>query len=301
VPIDVFIPASVGNIDKERKKIRDNYSRMQTATGVTNKVLIEFGGKPMLQHIVEAVDGAEEVGSITIAGQTRDSFPITTVKPLHYVPGGNTPFETFQEILKFYRTWETPPTHIMNISADIPLVTSDMIDKVARVVEEQPQYAFYWNLVLAEDVLKYFPEITKVPFRTREANLRFGDMLVFRNEAVDDEILLILNELIGNRKNVLSSIKFLSIRAIIRYLFGRLTFDYMRHRVKSEFNLDTALLLTEFPEACIDLDYIEDVEKFRKWLTVEPRDSSDEQALVFTSTAQFEEYLKSRNYKKGVI
>ena len=300
--IDAFIPAAVGKGTRlEGESVQKNYSELHEVTGVANKAFIEFNGKAMLRYIVDTLLQTDSIKSITIAGQTKESFPVDASKPIYYVEGGDSTYDTFLSVLKFYHTWETLPELVMNVSADVPLIQPVMIDRMVHAIDLEDKRELYWNLILAEDVEKYYPEVSKVPFKLREANFRFGDLHILDPDVVNGREET-LEAIMGNRKSVWSNIKLVSISGIFRYILGRLRADDIRVRVEKQFGLHAAMMITEFPEPCVDLDYAKDLENFKRWLSEKPRVVPEgESVAILDNTADLYHYLESRNYEKGKI
>lgn len=292
VLIDAFVPASTGEHTKHK-----HYPELLKQAGVSNKALIQFNNRPMLSYVVEALDKTDGIRSITIAGQSKETFTYESTKPIYYIEGGNTTYETTQKAVAHVRSFEQPPDYILSLSSDVPLVTTAMVKRVITAIEDRAaeNLEFFWNLVLYEDLNKHFPEVTKLRLKLREATFVTGDIQVFQPSAIDGREWA-LEMVMGNRKSMKTVIRMFSVKYLLKYLIGRLSVDDLRIRFRNQFDLRAGILLTEFPEACVDLDYAKDLDKFNNWMSQDRRDlQPNEKAMIITSRDELETYLNKRN------
>jgi len=92
------------------------------------KPLLEVGGKPMIEHVLAALRNAEEVDEIVIAlsehtPKTTELMKGFSVKIL------NTPGKDYVSDMK-YAIKKLKLDTVVTISADLPLVTGEIIDKI---------------------------------------------------------------------------------------------------------------------------------------------------------------------------
>ena len=299
--IDVFIPAGSPKpikVGTGFKLLNRNYSELFEATGKENKAFIEFNGKSIISRVIEILDKSSSVASITIGGQSKETLPLDISKPVYYVEGGETTFETVINILNFYQTWENMPKYIMNVSSDLPLLKAEMIDKIVTSIDSNSNKEFFWNLIVAKDVYEHYPEIKKISFKLIEGDFRFGDLHVLKPDVMKGREEIV-EKIIGNRKKITTVARYFGIGNMVKYVFKRLSFEDLKKTVLKRANFDAAIMITEFPETCIDLDYRSDLENFEKWLTVEPRKfDSSEKVIILDDKADLEKYLASRNLNK---
>ena len=99
----------------------------------SEKPLIQVGGKPAIEHVIESLQAAKKVDSIVVAvtdfaPKTMDfvsKFPVKIVK----TPGKEYIFD-MQYVVKKLKL-ET----VLTIAADLPLITSEIIDRIAEDYE----------------------------------------------------------------------------------------------------------------------------------------------------------------------
>ena len=74
---------------------QNHYIPLVNKTGQTNKSLIKLNNKPMIQYVLEAIDGCPYISDIVISGiQPKDIEPYSPSKNCHYIKSGKTAFES---------------------------------------------------------------------------------------------------------------------------------------------------------------------------------------------------------------
>lgn len=96
------------------------------------KPLVKIGGLPMIQYVLEALEGAEAVDDLVILTSTN------TPKTEKFLQGKNlkvfqTPGKGYVEDLRYFigeQCSQEQDKVLLTITADMPLVTSEIIDEV---------------------------------------------------------------------------------------------------------------------------------------------------------------------------
>lgn len=278
--LDVFVPAGTG-------ESLSHYSQLLEAAGVKNKSKIRLNGKQLIDYVVEAIDNAEITNSITIGGLTKDDLEYSPKNLVQFIEGGGTSFESYYKAAKHYLSLPDPPEYILTVSSDVPLITSEMIDRAVSAIDLNLDLDVYFQIVWHSDMLKRYPNASKIPIKLKEGWILASDMVVMRPEVIERYKTIIQN-LMAHRKSVFSFIRIVSFRYIIKYKLKRLSFHDIFRRFADRYGLRGAFWVTEFPEPCIDLDYFEDLQKFQTHILTYPRLLEDDEK-AYLITAQFGE------------
>jgi len=105
-------------------------TRMKTRE---EKPLLKVGGKPMIEHVLNALKGAKKVEEIIVAVSEHTS-KTTTIAKRFSVKVLKTPGKDFVSDLQ-YAIKTLKLNTVLTISADLPLVTSEIIDEVIERYE----------------------------------------------------------------------------------------------------------------------------------------------------------------------
>lgn len=268
--LNCFIPAGYG-------ENQGHYSDLLHETKVDNKAMIRLANKPIIEYVIDALDASKYVQSITIAGLSPQELQIQTEKPLLYIEGGSTSFETIKKASEFLRE-RSNPEYIVNVSSDIPLITTEMIDRIFETIDWSTNKELYWNMVWIKDLRRLYPNVTKIPLKLKEGYMVGGDFHIFKPSVLDGREST-LELMMSHRKSVFGMMKVISLRYIIKYLLGRLSIRDIDQRFRTLFDLDAAFLITRFPETCVDLDFTLDLREFEKLIRRSPRQLDDDEIV----------------------
>jgi len=97
------------------------------------KPLLKVGGKPMIEHVLNALKGAKKVEEIIMAVSKRTPKTATMAKKLS-VKVLKTPGKEFVSDVQ-YAIKKLKLDTVLTISADLPLITSEFIDDVIEYYE----------------------------------------------------------------------------------------------------------------------------------------------------------------------
>jgi len=105
-------------------------TRMKTEK---EKPLLKVGGKPMIEHVLNALTGAKKVDEIIVA--VSEHTPKTTTLAKRFsVKALKTPGKDFVSDVQ-YTIKKLKLDTVLTISADLPLITSEFIDEVIERYE----------------------------------------------------------------------------------------------------------------------------------------------------------------------
>ncbi|RMG19999.1 MAG: hypothetical protein D6732_29240 [Methanobacteriota archaeon] len=243
------------------------------AAGVENKALIPLAGRPIISYVLEALDKAERIESITIVGLDEKQIDIQTEKSLNFIPSSGTNFDTAMKAVNYFTSLQNPPQYVLSLSSDIPFITHEIIDRNINLAEKigkkfekktgKPIELFY-PFVPKKIVEKRFPQATKRFRKFTEGVFATGDFFVYSPQAaLKPEAQQVAHAIMKNRKNILKILGGFSLIAIFKYLFGRLSLETdVKPTLKRVMNIELETLISKDPEICVDLDYPEDLEKF---------------------------------------
>ncbi len=263
-PIPAYIPAG-SNPEKP--------SSLCLAANVKNKALIPLAGKPIIHYVIDALDNAKHVKSITIVGLDENDIDVSTQKPLNFVPATGTNFDTALAAVNYFTSLESPPEYVLSLSSDIPFVTSEIVDKNLELAnslnkkyreKKGVDVELFYPLTPKSIVIKKFPQANKRYRKFKEGTFATGDFFVYRPEsALKPEAQKVTQSIMKNRKSMVKILLGFGPFAIFKYFFGKMSLETdVKPAMKKIMNIELETLISKNPEICVDLDYPEDLEKF---------------------------------------
>jgi NDP-sugar pyrophosphorylase family protein len=91
------------------------------------KAMLDIGGKPMVQWVLDALGGARQVENVVLIGLTEESG-VTSSKPITFIPNRISMIENI--LGGIHKVMEINPsaTRVLLVSSDIPGITPEMVD-----------------------------------------------------------------------------------------------------------------------------------------------------------------------------
>ena len=163
-----------------------------------NKALLEIGGKPMIQWVLDALEGASKVKQYVIIGLPEGSS-VNGKKIAAFIPNQDDLMENVRAgVLKVLEI-NPEAQHVLIVSSDIPTIKPEMIDWLVDKVNES-DHDIYYNVITREVMEARFPNSNRSYVRLKGMEVCGGDMNAIRAAMVtqDDELW---GRIIDARKN----------------------------------------------------------------------------------------------------
>jgi molybdopterin-guanine dinucleotide biosynthesis protein A len=228
-----------------------------------HKSLIDIGGKPMVQWVIDALDQSSNVSRLTVIGLDQESQLLAT-KPLSYLPDSGGILENVLAGLEHLSQTDSTATHALIASADIPGLTSEMIDWRVEVAMEAPKDVDY-VVVDRATMESRFPDSNRSYVRLRDYEVCGGDINVVRVGLTQDAE--IWGKIIGARKSVFKQASLIGYSTLALLLAGRLGLESALDRVTSRLGISGNVHLSPYAEVAMDIDKPHQFEILRRDLT----------------------------------
>ena len=228
-----------------------------------SKALLDVAGKPMVQWVLEALDGAASIQKVVIIGLEPESG-LTTRKTAAYLPNQGGMVENIRTGV--FKALELNPQahHVLVVSSDIPGITPEMVDWVVATAMQTDEDAYY-NVIPREDMEKVFPESKRSYTHLKDLDICGGDMNVIRSSMVTSDEG-IWNELIASRKNVFKQAAIIGYDILFLLLLRRLTIDDAVRRVAHRLHITGRAIVCPYAEVGMDVDKPHQLEMLRAYL-----------------------------------
>ena len=228
-----------------------------------SKALLDVAGKPMVQWVLEALDGAASIQRVVIIGLEPESG-VTSRKTVAFLPNQGGMVENIRTGV--FKILELNPEahHVLMVSSDIPGITPEMVDWVVATAMQTDEDAYY-NVIPRQDMEKVFPESKRSYTHLKDLDVCGGDMNVIRSSMVTAEEG-IWNELIASRKNVFKQAAIIGYDILFLLLLRRLTIDDAVKRVARRLQITGRAIVCPYAEVGMDVDKPHQLEMLRAYL-----------------------------------
>ena len=255
------------------------------------KALIDIGGKPMVQWVLNALGEAKTVDRVVIIGLTSKSG-LTCRKPLVYLSNQGKMLANIQTGTAKILELNPKAQYVLFVTSDIPAITGQMVDWVVNT-SLQTEHDIYYNVITKQVMEKRFPTSRRTYVGLKDAQVCGGDMNVARASIVTKNPEF-WDKLIEQRKNPAAQASILGADIIFRFLFKQLTVDDVIRRVAQRLGLRGRALFCPFAEVGMDVDKPHQLEIMRKYLAHGPRQQTSPRPVARKSAAKPGQRRKSK-------
>lgn len=225
---------------------------MEAATGVSNRALINVGGKTMLLRIVEALRACALCGDITVIGKMPPSDYYTRLPDKgdfisNVVSGavvnGSHPF-------------------VLICTCDLPFLTGEAVtDFLTASLEKATQSGatVVYPVVPVSRCYRRFPGLKRTALKLKEAHFTGGNMMLARPQFIISQRKRIADAYRA-RKSPLRLANMLGLDMIFRLLFSQLfaphilTLPLLEKRISQLLAGPARVYVSPYPEIATDLD-----------------------------------------------
>ena len=143
-------------------------------------------------------------------------------------------------------------SHMLTISADIPAVTSAIIDRCIQVFSKR-EFDIYYSVVEKDVMEERFPDSRRTYIKLRDGEVCGGDVNCVRKQAALDPNSA-WSELIRARKNPIKQASLIGWSTLLLLLAGRLTLEDAANRVCQKLGINGKALKVPYAEVGMDVD-----------------------------------------------
>lgn len=232
-----------------------------TAPEVASKGLIEVGGRPMMEYLIDTLRACPSVGKVVVTLPSRAPQGSWASKVDKILVGDGTMIENIETGVKFLGT-KAP---ILITSSDIPLLRPEAVkDFLERCRSKKGD--FYYPVVSREELEKQFPGTKRTYATLREGTFTGGNLVLVKPETFLENIEL-TKKAYEARKSPLEMARILGIKFIFKFLLKRLTIKETEGRISSLIGAKARAIITPYAEIAVDVDKDADLELVRSVLT----------------------------------
>lgn len=215
------------------------------------KSMINIAGKPMVQWVLDALSDAKLVESVVVIG-IDETNSLQCKKDIAFLKDDGSLISNIQQGCAHFDRIHPQNTHVITISADIPTLTSEIIDQSIAMYQEFDLDVCY--TVLDRAVMeKRFPNSKRTYVKVKDGEVCGGDLNYIRKKAVLQPAGL-WEQLIKNRKNPLKQASLIGFDTLVMLALGRLTLDDAAARVCRRLSISGRAFRSPFAEIGMDVD-----------------------------------------------
>jgi GTP:adenosylcobinamide-phosphate guanylyltransferase len=215
------------------------------------KALLDVSGKPMIQWVLDALNGSKSIDRVVIISLPEDSG-LTCTKPVTYVPNQGGMIENVRAGVQKVLDLNPTAHHVLTVSSDIPGITSEMVDWMVDTTM-QTDHDIYYSVITRQIMEARYPNSKRTYTHLKDVEVCGGDMNVIRAKtaAANEELW---ERIVAARKNVLKQASLIGYDTLLLLLFRQVTIDDAAKIVCKRLNIAGRVIFSPYAEIGMDVD-----------------------------------------------
>jgi len=224
------------------------------------KAFLEVAGKPMVQWVLDALSGAQQVRRVVVVGLDEPGG-LKCEKPITYYPSQGGMLENIIYGIERLLAQDASIKHALLVSSDIPGIKPEMVDWVVSNAL-QTDDDLYYHLITREVMEARYPNSKRTYTHLRDALVCGGDMNVVAVRTIKSSRSK-WELLIGARKKPLKQAAIIGFDTLLLLALRVLTVKGAVKRVARRLDMNGRAVLCPYAEVGMDVDKPHQLELMR--------------------------------------
>lgn len=228
------------------------------------KAILDIGGKPMIQWVIEALDQASLIDTIVIVGCEEYQNKFHCSKPMVFTPARGDMLTNFQHGVDVLLEQNPTAKNAAVVSSDIPMLTPEGVDWVVSSSLESDDDLYY--CVINQKVMEArFPESSRTFIKLKDINVCGGDLAIIKLSlyTANPEFW---KRIIQARKNIFRQASLIGIDILLLLVLRQITLKDAIRKVTRRLKITGQGLNSPFAEIGMDIDKPDQLEIARREL-----------------------------------
>ncbi|MDZ7671613.1 MAG: NTP transferase domain-containing protein [Halanaerobiales bacterium] len=219
--------------------------------------LIEIAGKPMVQHVIEAVENVGEISDIVIVGPEKINQKINS----HYkiIEPENVLINNIKKGIDALNN----DHHILIITSDIPLITTKTIEDFIEKCKLEKKHDLFYPIISKDINLDSYPEVDRTYVHLKEGIFTGGNIILVSPDIIQGPLDW-YDKILNLRKKPFKMSQMLGFKFIIKFIFRQLSIIEVEKRISNIIGHKCKALIVESPEMGFDVDKPSDLKMMKE-------------------------------------
>jgi GTP:adenosylcobinamide-phosphate guanylyltransferase len=225
-----------------------------------SKAMLDVSGKPMIQWVLDALNGASMIEDVIIIGLPVND-DLDCPKAASCLPSQGDMIANLRGgIIELLRN-KPQASHALVASSDIPAITHEMVQWLVDTTMQTDKDAYY-TVITRQVMEKRFPASNRSYVRLKDMEVCGGDMNVIATRMVttNDEVW---GKLVAARKNALKQASLLGFDTLLLLMLHAITLDAAVKKVTRRLHITGQAVLSPYAEIGMDVDKPHQLEMMR--------------------------------------
>lgn len=242
---------------------------LHAETGGGHKSLLDIGGRPMLQWILDAVAASDRVRRIIVLG-LPEAYSGIHARNLTRIPDQGGIIENLSAGVREILSIDPGATRFLAVSSDIPALRTQMVDEIVDSATE-PGVDIFFNVIERTDMEAAWPGIRRTWLRLADGSYCAGDLHVISTSLFAGAGL---RRFVAWRKSPLRLMAALGPVVLLRMLLRRPGLEGCTDIIRQRMGVRVRAFRRYCTEIGMDVDAPAHLERLRETLVLHGRSES---------------------------
>ncbi len=235
-----------------------NTGPLKDVSPASNEALIDIGGKPMVQYVIDGLRQSSEVKRIVVVAPPGELEPHVKGDNLEFVPSTGVIVDNIVAASRVLPKDE----QILIATCDIPLITGEMIDGFLGLCRKKPAQLYYPIVEKSVGEAKY-PVVKRTYVNLQEGTFTGGNLFLVEPSIIE-RVAPKVRKFLDYRKSPLKLAGLLGYSFLFRFLLLKnLKLYELEQKVSDMWEIEGAVIVCPWPEIGIDVDKPSDLQLAR--------------------------------------
>jgi GTP:adenosylcobinamide-phosphate guanylyltransferase len=226
-----------------------NDGPLKDESTATNEALIDIGGRPMIQYVIDGLRQSRHIGRIVVVSPPGEIEPHVSGEQLEFVPSG-------AEIVDNIRAGGSrlpQDEQVLIATCDIPLIKGEIVDGLIDLCRSRPGAELYYPIVEKQLGEAKYPFVTRTYVTLKEGVYTGGNLFLIEPRIIEPTAPKV-RAFLQNRKNPFKLAKLVGLTFLFKFLLKVLTLKEAEEAVSRLWGVRGAVIVCPYPEVGIDVD-----------------------------------------------
>ncbi len=233
---------------------------LEITTQVSNKALIKFNNRPVVDYIIDALNNSKYVDRIVMVGPEEELSSLIRPRVEKILKPGKSIIENLEIAVQYFNSEDL----ILILTSDIPLINEMAIDEfIALCLEKKASLAY--PIITKEEIINKYPEAQRTYVKIKDGVFCGGNIILIKPEIFFQK-KEIIEQLYKNRKAAWKWAGLFGYNFILKFIFNKITIPEIEEKVSQLVGFNSVAVKISHPEMMMDLDKPSDYQVIKQYL-----------------------------------
>jgi GTP:adenosylcobinamide-phosphate guanylyltransferase len=231
------------------------------------KSLLKIGDRTMLEYVISAVQGVTGISNMVVVGIDENDVPPalrSAGSQLAFLPDSGGLVQNIKTAIDYLDQRQSDPQPLLVTTADIPLLTSDVLERFIDSCRPFDRLAYY-NLVSRETLERAFPNSQRTFVKLKGVQVAGGDLALAHPRIIHTNPEL-WEAMYNARKHAWRLARLVGPLTILKLLTRQMSIAEIESKASRLIGEPVRILNSPYAELAMDVDKPQQVELVRRLL-----------------------------------